>query len=267
MPLPFEGWLPQAEALGVGKQARVEHDCGPGSSMIVSNKLDKFTAWCFRCGEGGVKDKVPTLADQVELRKLRSEEDSMRTAVLPQPMEHDIDSWPIEARVWLYKAGLSKPTITSLGIYYHPPTKRVVLPIVEAGHVTYWQARAVMKDQQPKYINPSIDRDTVLPRYGSGPCIVLTEDYLSAVRVGQVTEAWSLLGTDLKQPVLAKLLRDPRPVVCWLDPDSAGEKAMRKIKRSLHNIGKECHTLHSIRDPKLLSKREITKCLQQFLSS
>lgn len=261
--LNVEGWLPQAQALAVGKRARVSHDCGPGSCMIVSNNLDSFKAWCFRCCEAGYVAKVPTLADQVEIRKTRAAEQELSSAVLPLPTNYDIDSWPIQAKVWLYKGGLSKPRIEALGIYYHEPTKRVVIPIVEGEELTYWQARAVMPDQQPKYINPSIDRAKVLPSFGSGPVIVLTEDYLSAVQVGRVTEAWSLLGVDLKAPILAKLLDDGRPVACWLDPDKAGIEGNQRISKELRSLGVEVSIIESSKDPKLLSKQETLQCLSQ----
>jgi len=263
--LDLEGWLPQAKRLAGGKRQRVGHDCGPGSCMLVSHDLDCYRAWCFRCGEPGYQAKVPTLADQVELRKVRDADAQLERAVLPLPMEQDITEWPTAARVWLYKAGLSNKRIAELGIYYHPTTRRVVIPIVEDGELTYWQARAVMPDQAPKYLNPSVDRGKVLPRFGQGRCIVLTEDYLSAVRVGEVTEAWSLLGIDLKEPILAKLIREDKPVVCWLDPDTAGRRGNASISKTLRSLGVPVAVIDSEKDPKLLSKERITECLRQFL--
>lgn len=263
--LPPEGWLPEAEALRVGERDRVDHDCGPGRTMIVSNEVKGYRAWCFRCGEGGFKAKQPTLSDMVELRRREAEDTALRyDPSLPTPMVQDPREWPAAARLWLYRAGLHDRRIMELGFYFHPTTQRVVLPVVEDGRVTYWQARAVMPGQAPKYINPRVDREAVLPRYGEGSMVVLTEDILSAVRVGEVTEAWSLMGTAMKAPVLARLSMEDRPVAVWLDPDSAGREGAAKVLRSLRSLGLRCFNVVSTKDPKLLSKQEILECLQQF---
>lgn len=261
------GWLTEAQAVRVGGRDRVDHDCGPGRTLIVSHEVKGYRAWCFRCNEGGFVGKKPTLSDLVALRRRSSEEAALRhDPSLPTPMVQDPRQWPAAARLWLYRAGVHDRLITELGIYYHEPTQRVILPVVEEGRVTYWQARAVHKGQQPKYINPPVDRDAVLPRYGTGDTIVLTEDILSAIRVGRVTEAWSLMGTSMKAPVLARLTKDPRPVAVWLDPDDAGRSGAAKIMRTLRTLGIECRTIESARDPKLLSTQEITECLSSSAS-
>lgn len=265
MALDNEGWLPEAKRLRVGTKRRVPHDCGDGTVMIVSHEPDKYTAWCFRCSEGGFVRKEPTLADMVELRRRAQEDAALRTATLPLPMTANPREWPREARLWLYRAGIHDTIIKRLGIYYHKPSQRVVLPVVEDGKVTYWQARAVMPGQKPKYLNPEVDRDSVLPRFGGGPVIVLTEDYLSAAKVGRVVEGWSLLGTSLKDPVLARAVRDGRPVLVWLDPDEAGRSAAARITRELRAVGVQTENVVSAKDPKLLCLQEIRKCLSSWL--
>lgn len=262
MALDNEGWLPEAKRLRVGTKRRVPHDCGDGTVMIVEHKPDKYTAFCFRCNEGAVERKQPTLSDMVEARRRTAQDASLSHATaLPVPTVTSPREWPREARLWLYRAGLHDRKIMELGFYYHPTTQRVVLPVVEDGRVTYWQARAVMPGQAPKYINPRVDREAVLPRYGEGSMVVLTEDILSAARVGEVTEAWSLMGTAMKAPVLARLSMEDRPVAVWLDPDSAGREGAAKVLRSLRSLGLRCFNVVSTKDPKLLSKQEILECL------
>lgn len=260
-----EGWLPEAKRLRVGTKRRVPHDCGSGTVMIVSHEADRYTSFCFRCSEGGIERKEPTLADMVALRRRAQEDDALRTATLPLPATTEPREWPKEARLWLYRAGFHDSRIKELGIYYHKPSQRVVLPVVEDGKVTYWQARAVMKGQAPKYLNPSVDRDTVLPRFGKGPVVVLTEDYLSAAKVGLVVEGWSLLGTNMKDPVLARAVRDGRPVLVWLDPDEAGRSAATRITRELRSVGVQTANVVSTKDPKLLCLEEIRECLSHWL--
>ena len=65
---------------------------------------------------------------------------------------------------------------------------RVVLPVLSpSGGVLFWQARAVDK-RQPKYLAPPIDKATVIAAYGCADTVTLTEDLLSAYKVGKVGE-------------------------------------------------------------------------------
>lgn len=92
---------------------------------------------------------------------------------------------------------------------------------------------------------------------------MLTEDVLSAFRVGKLTEAWSLMGTSLTDHVAASIRPDTR-VLVWLDPDPAGTKAARAIVNQLSGIGVEARRIKSRADPKCLSNREIEQCLKSF---
>ena len=263
MALANEGWLPEAKRLRVGTKRRVPHDCGDGTVMIVEHKLDKYTAWCFRCSEGGFVRKEPTLSDMVEARRRTAQDASLSHATaLPVPTVTSPREWPREARLWLYRAGFNDHRIQELGIYYHPPTQRVVLPVVDEGEVVYWQARAVMKGQAPKYIGCSASKATVIPKYGEGECIVLTEDMLSAMKVGQVMEAWSLLGTSPSTHMLAQLVQDGRPVLGWLDSDEAGRRAAHKLMEELRRMNIPCADIVTDLDPKLLSRAEITQRIE-----
>jgi hypothetical protein len=51
-------------------------------------------------------------------------------------------------------------------------------------------------------------------------------------------------------------------VAVWLDPDKPGRVAARAIHESLRLLGYEVHVVHSPRDPKLHTNREI----KEFLS-
>jgi len=252
-------FLPAAKRLRVGGKARVDHDCGPGSTMIVNHKPEAFTAWCFRCGEAGFVPKEPTLAERVEAMKQRTEGDRLVAFSVqpPGPANQDPQSWPKEARLWLYKAGFGNYEIQQLGFYYHEKSRRVVLPVVQDGRVVYWQARAVEKEHQPKYLGPDTDKSRVVPRYGSADHIVLTEDILSAAKVGMVSEGWSMMGTNLFPATLSAIIHSGKPVLVWLDPDEAGVRGAAKTLRALRSVGVPCANVTSKRDPKLHTRREI----------
>lgn len=263
-------WLHQAEHLDEGRRTRVDHFCGPGRTLLLTSEPHKWTAYCFRCADHGYVPKpVESLSERIARRAHEAAQDASIAAdvKLPAPANYDVATWPEAARVWLYKASLGRPEIAELGAYYHQPSGRVVLPVYRNGQVVYWSARSV-DGRAPKYLNSPTDRNGLVAKYGKGDVIVLTEDILSAYRVGQVTEAWSLIGVHMNDAIAVQLLRRQRPVVVWLDPDwqyaegkRPGVIAARKIERALAAMGVPVSRVVSRADPKFLSQREIRKCL------
>lgn len=271
-----KSWLDQAQAQPLGRKARVAHDCGAGTPLLVEHKDEGWSAWCHRCADKGwVPKPAPTLAERMALKAAQREADAtmQRDPRPPQPCNFIIESWPLQARVWLYKAGLFKTDIMQLGAYFHERSGRVVLPVMEDGKLVYWQGRNVGLSglDAPKYINPQVDRRQLCPRYGSDDVIVLTEDILSAFRVGQVSEGWSLMGTKLHTPTLVRLIETGKPVLVWLDNDPAwnnpGQHAAGIVMRSLTNVGIRCANIVTDKDPKLHSRAEIKEVIDQCLST
>lgn len=250
-------WLAQAQALKEGTRATVEHDCGDGRKMVVNHKTDCWSAWCYRCSEKGwVPKPREGLTQRLDrLKAMRAAEEAVAREIKPpMPANFDPSTWPLKDRVWLYKAGLSNERIQSLGFYYCERIKRVVMPVFSNGRLVYWQARTQDPDL-PKYLNPPVDKPVF--KQGSGRVLVLTEDMLSAARVGEVTEAWCIMGTSLTDTVITELLMSKRPIKVWLDGDSAGEKGMRKFVPQLRNFGIDAVAIRTDRDPKFHSKQEI----------
>lgn len=192
------------------------------------------------------------------------------SVALPDPRQPDPQQWPLHARVWLYKAGLSNDDIERLGAYYHEPTARVILPVMRNGECIYWQGRDTLWKRgsaRLKYINPPVDKTNLCAKYGSGPVIALTEDMLSAFRVARVTEAWSLMGTALAPGVLADLVQQNRPVVLMFDPDAGGQKATTRTLSVLRAIGVPVYVATPKRDPKYLTIEETKSCVNSSLPS
>lgn len=255
------GWLKQAQALPMGWDDKVAHDCGPGRPMHISHDERGWRAYCHRCGEPGfVPYPAASPAERMARIQAKRAQEARVSAdpSLPLPINNEVSTWPLVARVWLYKAGLNNHRIKSLGIYYHEPTDRVVLPIYGSrGELLFWQARG-FTSEGAKYLSPyRVDRSRVVSKHGTGQHIVLTEDYLSAVRVGEVTEAWSILGTSVPAPIMNELIADGRTVMVWLDPDDAGVSKSRSLRKSLSLYGVPHVDVKSRADPKLLSREEI----------
>ena len=92
-----------------------------------------------------------------------------------------------------------------------------------------------------------------------GQTVVLVEDLLSMMKVGEVCKCFTLLGTSLKEKFLTKLIgRDE--VLIWLDPDEPGQRAARKIAKQLRGLVKT-RIIHSDVDPKYLSVDKVKELL------
>lgn len=253
--------------MGGALRLRVEHDCGPGRTLMISHKPDGWSAWCFRCGEPGfVPAPAQSLSEKLAALREQRSADLVASAALdlPEPRETDPQRWPDAARVWLYTAGFSNDAIVHLGWYYSPRMQRVVLPVFDEGRLVYWQARAV-DGRQPKYLNPLVNRNSLVAKYGDGPVLVLTEDILSAARVARVTAAWSLMGTKVPDGVAAAIAAAGKPVVLMLDPDTAGVTGAVKVARTLRSLGVTVHIARPKKDPKFLTKERTLECLNEVL--
>lgn len=152
-----------------------------------------------------------------------------------------------------------------LGAYYHPPTERVVLPVyARSGGIVepvFWQARA-LDHRQPKYLAPPVDRTRVIPKYGhSTTAITLTEDILSAFKVGLVAEGWSLLGTSIGDYHVAQLLDRGLPVNVWLDDDRGGKRGAAKACALLRAVGLQVRSIVTPMDPKRYNTEQIREIL------
>lgn len=257
-------WITLAQSLPLGGKDKVEHDCGPGRPLVIWHREDGWSAYCHRCHDKLFKPKpLPTLQERLEARQREQAAVAAveRDTRPPQPSVFDVQEWPREARLWLYKAGLTIPEIAGLGAYFHPPTKRVVLPVIENGAVTFWQARCVIGDG-PKYLSMPGGRERCLPLYGEGQAVTLTEDILSAYKISTAGHrALSLMGTSLLPVAFDWIIKNKPEVNIWLDPDGAGQRAASHIRDQLALVGIPSRRIMSPRDPKLHSKTEIRNLL------
>lgn len=272
MKLDPRSWLHHAKTLAVGEKQRFDHDCGPGRTLLCEHKKLGYSAYCWRCGEDGwVPHPAESLAAKIKRLNAakEAEHEAINSMYLPKPFVTEPSEWPDEARVWLYKSGMSDEDIKGLGFYWNPRLERVVMPVVSAsGALSYWQARS-FNPEAPKYINPSIDKSGLVARYGPTNVreLVLTEDILSAWKVGSAGyTAWCILGTSFPQLLLRETIsrRDKR-VLVWLDPDKAGQRGTHKIMKQLRAYGMEALRINSDADPKLLPRTEIKRIIRERL--
>lgn len=260
-------WLEEARNLPLGHKTRLEHNCGSGRTLIVNHSLQGYSSYCFRCGEQEFESKgKQSLQELTRIRELNAQAaQEIKSIELPEDLTEDI---PLEGRMWLYKAGLTPSTWNEYGIRYSPSMGRVYLPVAREGVGLLWyQARAIYAGQTPKYIQPSAERSTVLfeskPLRDSTRVVVLVEDIVSAIRVGEVAPAISLLGTKITTGQASYISKYDR-VVIWLDSDKAGRVGAANIRRTL-SLLTETANICTTDDPKLLTRQQITEKLKEFL--
>lgn len=254
-------WLPLAEALSLedGRSRRINHDCGDGRTLRVSREGPALKAFCHRCNDFGIHTVEENLSDRIARlnRSAVADADLSSTSGMPEGTAN-VSEWPTAARLWLAKAGLHAGDIGRLGAVYSPASGRVVLPCGGG----FWQARSLVAGQQPKYLAPLVPK--VYPAYGNAPRITLTEDILSAYKVGQVGEGWPMLGTALPNELLSKILASGKEVNVWLDNDlppthtvNRGQIAARKVLRALLGAGVPRRNIVTDKDPKLMHYEQI----------
>lgn len=259
-------WLEVAKKLPRGGKLRMVHGCDKDKSMIVSHGNEGYSAYCFRCGNVGFEPfGYRTLAELEEIKRIDANARRIansNTLTLPEKS----GKIPAEGILWLAKAGLSQQRAASNDIYWSDKIKRVVIPVYSKGKLVYWQARRVLNEPTAKYINPAIDRSEILYKVLPTTCeinttrLVVTEDIMSAIRVGRHLPTYSLMGTKTSSAQLSSIVKYSR-VSIWLDPDKAGEEGAAKLRKAA-SLFTSVDIINSKADPKCLSDREIRSILK-----
>lgn len=198
---------------------------------------------------------------------------------LPIGLTYNPSEFSYEALRWLYQYYVDEKLIRKYSIGYDRETSRVFLPVVIDGELTSYSSRAVTPSKY-KYITKGKKK-----MFTTGPgttSIVLTEDFLSCIRVGEVMDSAYLQGTSLGYKDAQKLLQAYDEIIIWLDGDEAGVDGAAKIKAKLqelemksllrnlwHNSPKRViiRVLSTDKDPKCYTTKEIQELLNVTKSS
>lgn len=111
---------------------------------------------------------------------------------------------------------------------------RIIIPSFDAeGELNYWTARATEKRQLPKYINPKVDRTSIIfneINVDWNKPLTLVEGPFDLLKCNE--NATCLLGSEFDEQYLLfrKIVEHNTPVVLALDPD-AKHKALTIAKR------------------------------------
>lgn len=155
------------------------------------------------------------------------------------------------------------------GIGYTEYLDRVVLPVYSSGELQAIQLRAVNDEVKPKYLNPSaVPIQNVLfeSEDGASDWGVLTEDILSAIKVGQVLSSCSTLGTKMSEVRAWKISEKYKNCFVWYDSDAAGHVGARRAISKLELLGVNCFKVSTKFDPKCYTRAEIKQILRETRS-
>jgi hypothetical protein len=255
--IPYAEWLDAAKELPLGRSKRIKH-CNSNYTMKINHDEKGYSAYCFRCSDGGSKAHgVRRIRDLFAEREFQYAKD----IILPDDYTMDI---PPDQAVWLYRAGISKALAESYYIGYSPKLHRVILPVYAAGKLVVTQGRAVDSWLKPKYLNQAGNNKSSY-LFESHSCtgawnrVVITEDILSCIRVGEVCPAVCCMGTALSDAQAGRLLQWDE-VFIWLDNDAAGWKGAVSMRKKLEPV---CNVriISSIADPRCYDNQAIERIL------
>lgn len=269
--LKRDDYLERGLELSSGQKIRVNHysmDCQGNSNSLVIERKDNgdISAYCFRCGRSGFYGgKFTSKSKEVG-------EGSGQNKVSPSAHKlphgtNDMAEWPIQAVHWLQRYGITLEEVFDYGIIYSPSIRRIVLPVFDGNNLCSYQTRRIFADdEQPKYLTYANTKCVLVHSVLRSDLLVICEDYLSAIKLNRVVDAFPLLGVKLQEYHLEYILDNnfKRFVVFLDDDNSQVRRAQLDIKKKLDKIG-TCVIHHSAgKDPKDHTEKELQEVLDRY---
>jgi len=253
-----------------GAQVHVNHEgCSAGldrKKRLYIKRLpdNSVVAYCHHCGSSGYyTDKITNIHRVV--KPPLEESQSAKNLLLPKDVINDATQWPIDARGWLLKYGITEKEIKEHGIVYSPSVDRLLFPLYMDGNYIGWQGRSLTQDRDvPKYLttvdsnNPSGNCGV----YKHGPdssTAVLVEDIISAIKVSRTADAIALLGSHPTSEVINWIANRYSNIYIWLDNDKPEVIKQQNKLASLFKVlvSGKVELILTDKDPKNHSDTEI----------
>lgn len=232
------------------------HDCGS------SDALAEYTTatYCFSCGTHTSKVYKKSCGAQME--DVPGPDEPL---VVPRKATSRMT---MDAIRWLWKYDISDEQIALYGIKYVAEgvflgmsnqeiyyRNRVFLPCYgDQGDIKFYQLRSIDK-QEPKYYTAG-KKDLFISKQFQTQYVVLVEDMLSAIRVGELASCIGLMGTSLDDKKALTIASKYDMILIWMDGDKAGREASKKLKKKLELLA-DVVEIKTDRDPKCHKIAEI----------
>ena len=248
--LPREEWLQDAQALPVGRSERVYHGAEHRQNMLVKNKPEGWSCWCFSCQDGGFVPKEHVRLQEPDEPDVPTD---VRTGVCTElyvpsdtvALDDFVNAGTYESRrlvKFLNDKGVSSTILREWNPrVYHD---RVVFSFPECiigrdftGVLSAkWKVYNGSSKLSYVHLQAKTTDDT---REGTQEStVVLTEDILSAIKVRWYTTlpCIALRGTLVRTDTLALILRNYTRVLIFLDGDTAGRVGSKKASKLLDTV-------------------------------
>lgn len=241
-------WLSEAQSLPVGRSKRIYHGAEHRPNLVVSNKEDRWTAYCFACKEYAEKRKdfVRILEEQATApTQIIGDTDVFMNLLEPSA------KWltPLsDVAYFLHTKHMALEWLRPYNPRWDPKRKRLVIDFQgkTIGRDIYGISRCKWYDYRIAKRHQDVHLHSVLhaTATSSETTVVITEDAFSAIK-GQAAlphvRFIALMGTTLPTHIERELLHlQPKMVYTMLDGDEAGRKAVGPILRHLRLFGIPC---------------------------
>lgn len=194
---------------------------------------------------------------------------SERTYAIELP-DTTVHALPTNMKAWLKQFHLTDDQIKDnfMATYSYSTPRLVSLIRNPKGDLIFWQARDVITNQTPKYINQkgllkpaqSYTRKTTDSTH-----VIIVEDLISAIRLYSLGyDVHAVIG-NRPSPEQTKYLQNLGVdyYILWLDPDIGGDQGAKFLKEKLKNYGMLLHISNEL-EPKYRTDAEIHEVLEDY---
>lgn len=260
----IQPWLKECKRLAVGQSARFRC-CGTDKAGVLYNNVDAWEYYCHRCkGYGKERKQFVQQVSAVPERTVQpAPADAKRVISASPEVQNHIYSFLVNKGIMPEMVG---------DILWSQTSNRILFPLQSGISL----GRALDSRQNPKWIQyggrssfamaPVLSKSTDKSLMG----VVLTEDYLSALKVAHVSNHYgngdlvviALLGTRLDSKLKLWIAERGLPVLLMLDGDDAGYEGTKRITQSLRLYTSVRAYAKDGYDPKDLTVQEIIDAIK-----
>lgn len=218
--------------------------------------FDNGNTLCFSCGYVNYNN--------LNYKPLVQKPTNEKSISLPEDVTNCL---PNRALEFLHQFHCTLHQIKENFILWSEQYERICFPIYTPTELLAWQGRYLGKDpKKPKWFSQGKLNEILHITKPYTSKLILTEDIISAIRVGSQEEycASPLFGSHVSVKKLAQYLLIYRvyKFYLWLDKDKEIESY--KYAQRARQLGIDCVTIVTDKDPKAYTDEEITTILKDY---
>jgi hypothetical protein len=236
--------------------------CGSKDNVGVYSDGHK---WCFGCGwkDPGTKT-ISAMKSKVD-KLMGGQTNVDKINFTPENYTYEI---PLVGRQWLKKYGIMDHEIKEKKLMWNKQTSSLVFPVYSKGELKVTNERYFGNDpMHSKYVTrgPKNQYGVILaPHKAQSNVLIMTEDYVSAMKVSRQFLAMPLLGADIAVGTLISVSKATPSLRVWLDRDKA-TKSLQEASRASQYMTGSVRSIITELDPKEYQDEEIKEIIEGTL--